>query len=362
MTNSKSLRILAVGDIMLGEHPGSLGVGVLSKWKQTGKHPFHHMDGFFKGYNVVIGNLECVLSNTTVRRGYLGRSLRAPPNLAKVLARNGFHVLSVANNHSMDHGYEAFKETVRCLQNAGILVCGTRQDPARMEVEGAPTSNKRIISFFGASFRPNDTDFEPLYPNIVDKHDFKSLKSEIHRESKRSDLVVIQCHWGDEFITRPSTEQIQFANELVQSGADIIIGHHPHVYQGLLTINGRPIFYSLGNFVSDMQERYLRRAAVGSILWDGSKLSSTSIPIRLDANHHPYLSTEEKDLAFIASVDNISAITDLEEYSIIYQQVLQKARYRYRIDTLSNLIRNLGNTPKQKPRMILDILRKLSGL
>lgn len=347
---------------MLGEHTGSLGVGVLSKWKQTRKHPFDHLEGFLHGYDVVIGNLECVLSSTTVQSGYLGISLRAPPSIAQVLAKKGFKVLSVANNHSMDHGYDAFDETVNSLSNAGILVCGTKQDPVRLEVSIPSTTIRKTISFFGASFRPNDTNFKPQYSLIEDRQDLETLKSQIHKESRSSDLIVIQCHWGDEFITIPSTEQVQIANELVQCGANVIIGHHSHVYQGLWTINGTPVFFSLGNFVSDMQECYLRRSAVASILWNGSEISSTSIPIRLDANHHPYLSTQERDFAFIKSVDSQNTITSLKGYSVIYRQVLHRARLRYRVDTLLNLIGNLGIMPKQKLHVIIDIFRKLNGL
>jgi len=346
---------------MLGEHPGSLGIGVLSKWKQTKNSPFHHIKQFLHSYDVVIGNLECVLSNTTIRSGYRGLSLRAPPLLSKIIAKNGFHVLSVANNHSMDHGYDAFEETVTSLQSAGILVCGTKQDPVRLEVNNPIDSKKRTIAFFGASFRPNDTNLEPCYPLISDEVEFENLKSLIEKESANSDLVVVQCHWGDEFISLPSLDQHRWAEELVAVGADIVVGHHSHVYQGLQMISDRPVFFSLGNFVSDMQEKYLRRSAVASIIWDGLHLSSNSLPIRLNRYHQPILTTETADYNFIKRVDSQCRVINPMKYSAYYQHILRKAKLRYRFDSLLNLVKHLGINSKYKIHLVRDTLQKLSG-
>ncbi|MHA1638133.1 MAG: CapA family protein, partial [Candidatus Thorarchaeota archaeon] len=206
-----------------------------------------------------------------------------------------------------------------------------------------------------------DTNYEPRYIHVANKEDFANVKSKISHEKNRSNLIVVQCHWGDEFITIPNAEQIQMANELVESGVDIIIGHHSHVYQGLRTINERPVFFSLGNFVSDMNESYLRRSAIGSILWDGSKLTTTILPLRLNENHQPYLSSENRDKAFIESIDKQLTITESINYSTIYQQSLHRARRRYRIDTLLNLIRNLGILPKYKAHQMVGIIRKMTS-
>ncbi|MHA2063822.1 MAG: CapA family protein [Candidatus Thorarchaeota archaeon] len=361
MNSIEPVRILAVGDIMLGEHPGSLGLGVLSKWKQTGTDPLSLIERILSKHHVVIGNLECVLSDSTDRSGYQKLILRALPVFARYLATKGIHVLSVANNHTMDHGYDAFEETVSSLQNVGILVCGTKNDPARMEMDVSSFGQKRKISFFGASFRPNDTSLEPQYVHIAHQKNFENLKSQLYQESKHSDLTVVQCHWGDEFITIPSVEQIQLANELVQAGADVIVGHHSHVYQGLWTINQSPVFFSLGNFISDMREAYLRRSAIGSILWKDSELTSTSIPIRLNDYHQPYLSEADIDRAFIKSADGQRAITNSKDYAAYYSQVLRRAKLRYKIDTFLNLLKTLGTMPNYRLRMILGILSRYIG-
>jgi poly-gamma-glutamate synthesis protein (capsule biosynthesis protein) len=319
---------------------------------------------FFAESDILIGNLECAISSKSELSGYKAKSLRAPPSAANLLREAGFSVVSVANNHTMDHGPRTFNDTCRLLERHGVAYCGTDSDPILVYVRNPSNEVELSAAVIGASFRPNQTEFTPQYRLIESHSDFTMLCQIVREASDDADLVILQCHWGEEFMTSPSLQQVRAAKELVKNGANLIIGHHSHVYQGLQLIGSSPVFFSLGNFVSDMMQSYLRRAALAVVeVKPDLKFEARARPIRIDAAHRPILSQAQSDYAFLRVVDQRCAMSLAGKTDPNYGTILKRALAKYKRDILLDFILNLGHLPSAKIELIKDSIRKaLSSL
>jgi len=214
------------------------------------------------------------------------------------------------------------------------------------------------VAVIGASFCPNQTDYEPLYRLIETPEDLAVLCQTVREASTDADIVILLCHWGDEFAMVPSKNQLKTAKELVNSGANLIMGHHPHVYQGLQRIDSFPVFFSLGNFVSDMRQSYLRRAAIGVVeIRPDLGLEAWARPIRIDAEHRPVLSESKSDYSFLCAIDQRSAMNFTRSYDTTYSSTLKRASARFKRDCFLDFILNLGRFPSAKLEIGKDSLR-----
>jgi len=238
--------ITAVGDIMLGDLPICNGFGVGSTVKKHGsKFIFEKIKDELSG-DIVFGNLEAVLSNENKNIFSIkSMSLRGSPKSIEGLKYAGFNILSLANNHSLEHGYEALYDTIDLLNNNDIMPIGVGREK---EIARKPTVfniKTKKIAFLSYCLRPDET----AYRSIKNKEDILDDIEDIRRDV---DHIILSLHWGDEFVQFPAPWQIDFAHKLIDNGVSIIIGHHPHVLQGIEMYNGGIIAYSLGNFVFDM--------------------------------------------------------------------------------------------------------------
>lgn len=341
-------KVIAVGDVMLGEHPLSIDRGVLTSWLRYGKEPFEFIRKHLLEGDLVLGNLESVISGVSEKSRYARRSLRAPPVGAMLLKKAGFSVLSVANNHAMDHGPSAFERTCKALRENGIEPCGLNSDPVVTTFLSKECQSRIQAAIFGASFRPNQSPFEPLYRIISNIDNWKAFVSDVQDAANEYDIVILQCHWGDEFVNIPSPLQLKAASKLVDAGADIIIGHHPHVYQGMEVIKGKPVFYSLGNFVSDMTQPYLRRSAIAEVdVVVDCSLRPTRKAVRLDSHHRPRISGKLSDDNFLDRVDGLLSHFWKTKSNRDYYKLADSARARYRRDVRQEFL-FCGDNPAKK--------------
>ncbi len=208
--------------------------------------------------DIIFGNLEGVLSDYGYEElAFQKAQLRADPNMVKTLKNIGFNILNVANNHMMQHGRESFFETCILLERSGIGVVGLKGidgwncRPYVLQLKGIK------IGFLGYS-DPDGYGHEPLYainePQAVFA-DVRQLRLEV-------DYLVVSLHWGDEFICSPSPKNEVFGRKLIETGVDIILGHHPHSIQRIDNYRDKWICYSLGNFVFDMIWNYRTKAGL----------------------------------------------------------------------------------------------------
>ena len=209
-------------------------------------------------------NLESVLSLAGIRPRRLSSiEMRGFPQCTSALARAGFNLVNLANNHSMQHGEDAFVEMVSALRNENISLIGIdengRSIPYSVNISGTR------LTFVAFSLHPELYHCDrPLYSLRPDP---KALVQEVI-ELRRSveGYLICSLHWGSEFVQRPSPSQIELAHTLVNEGVNIILGHHPHVLQAIEIFNDGIIFYSLGNFVFDLWQRATRQSIVASIV------------------------------------------------------------------------------------------------
>ena len=243
----QTISLIAVGDIMLGDFPLTFGFGVRSMI-DNGTDIFKNVEQIFQNKDICFGNLECVLSDNNLNKSDIdSQILRGSPAAINILKKANFNVLAIANNHIMQHGETAFRETKALLEQAKILPVGVSEGESGKCVSQYLEVKGLKICFLGYSHRPEKYNKKKLY-----SHGGKEKIVEQIREcASLSDIVILSLHWGDEFINTPSIDQVVDAHAYVDAGASIILGHHPHILQGVERYNGAVIAYILGNFVFD---------------------------------------------------------------------------------------------------------------
>lgn len=279
------VKIAAVGDIMLGDRPLMVGLGVRSYIEGSSQYdPFSYVSGILKEHDIVFGNLESVLSDSgMIQNNYESVQMRGTKESINFLKSAGFNVMSVANNHIMQHGNEAFFETVNLLRDNGIAPIGCSYNNGK-SLPFYKTLKGITFGFAGFSMRPEKYNQNANYA----QSEFKEILNSVKIYKKNCDFLTISLHWGDEYVFWPSKEQIKQARALVDHGVSLIIGHHPHVIQGVERYNEGIIAYSMGNFVFDIWQRRLRQSFILVIELDRSLIPTFKrIPVYIDSEFRP---------------------------------------------------------------------------
>lgn len=226
-TGSRALTVTAVGDIMLDRYVRE------SVQKNGSTFPFAKIQSELNGH-IVVGNLEGPFTEQPSVATNEHLIFTFDPALAPTLKEVGFTVLSLANNHTLNFGQAGLESTRQILATASIQSFG---DPANQHGFGLVQEvGGRKIAWLG-------------YHGLVTGRD--TIIEDI-REAKAAGLfVIVMAHWGIEYQLAPATKQIADAHALIDAGADLIIGAHPHVVQPFEIYQGKFIAYSLGNFLFD---------------------------------------------------------------------------------------------------------------
>ncbi len=177
-------------------------------------------------------------------------SFHMDPVVVNALAAAGFDVVSFANNHVGDWAREAFDETRNHLKNSGILVAGAGDNAADATIPRVIDVRGTTVGFLAATdVGPNWLKATEKSSGILLANDPKLLDS-IAKADKEVDVLVMSFHFGNEY-SPTNARQVALAHAAIDAGADIVVGHHPHVMQRVEEYSGKPIFYSLGNFIFD---------------------------------------------------------------------------------------------------------------
>lgn len=241
--HAEPLTLIFAGDIMLDDGPGRL--------IEQGGDPLAPFAAILEQADYRIGNLECSVAETGAANPNKIYSFRARPAALRVLKQR-FDAVGVANNHAGDFGREAFLETLRHLEQAGIAHFGGGKDlsqahqPLWIERQGL-----KIAVLGYNEFLPRYFEAGPDWPGIAWSEDDQVIADIRAAKAAGADLVIPFMHWGWEREARASDRQRQLARRMIDAGAALVVGGHPHVTQDVETYKGRPIIYSLGNFVFD---------------------------------------------------------------------------------------------------------------
>jgi poly-gamma-glutamate synthesis protein (capsule biosynthesis protein) len=233
--------LIAVGDIRLD---GPVGQAILESGPQA---PTAGVMPWLKG-DIVFGNLETAITQRGERAAKIF-NFRSHPKRLKALCAAGFTVINLANNHVMDFGAKGLLDTLKALDKEGMARVGAGKDleearkPVFLEAGGVK------VGLLGlTSTQPEFMWARRARPGVA-YSDFDRFPYWI-REAKRScDVLVVSFHGGTERAEAPNEVQRAFGRAAVDAGADIVLGHHPHVLQSVELRNGKPILYSLGNFL-----------------------------------------------------------------------------------------------------------------
>lgn len=217
----------------------------------------------FSGVSNVTSNVDLLLINfenaaTTSGNAVKGDvPLSCSPSYVPLARANNNTIASLANNHAFDYGIDGMHDTLQYLKDAGItpIGAGDSEDEAHQAVTQDINGRKiTILNYMDSNnFAEYSYDVMP-YANGSNPgysaYDSADAQKQIEA-NKDSDAIIAYLHFGNEYSNSPNEDQIRIAHELIDYGADVVIGSHPHVTQGIEVYNGKPIFYSLGNFIFD---------------------------------------------------------------------------------------------------------------
>jgi poly-gamma-glutamate synthesis protein (capsule biosynthesis protein) len=254
---TRVLRLLAVGDVNLGR---TVGQEILNG---DTLFPFASVREEFARYDVVFANLECTLSDQGGETQHPRNNLifTGPPEGAHSLRKAGVTVVSTANNHALDYGVAAQRQTMQSLTEAGVCFVGTSTESQSLFKPVIVTRKGISIAFFACTDVMNIED--PMWKRYVAAADTSKLLPSIRAYRDSADFIVVSYHGGEEYRDRPTNRTVDFAHSVIHSGADLFLGHHPHVPYGVEDMGGRYIVYSLGNFVFYQPDRYWTQRSFG---------------------------------------------------------------------------------------------------
>lgn len=273
-SQTTTVAFLAVGDIMLSRNVA----GQIAK-NNDSLLPFRKLDTLLKSTDFNFGNLESPISGRNDFNPSGSLIFNAPPTFTKGLQEYNFQILNLANNHAMDQGKAGLDNTRTFLNSLGIAVIGTGNNLDEAW-EGKIVENHAIkIGFIGASYSSVNDGGQATNNYVARIQDIERLKNSIALLKPYCDYIVVTMHAGTEYTHAPNESQIVFAHTAIDSGADMVIGAHPHWVQTIENYNGSYIFYSLGNFIFDQEwSRETKEGLTLKITLSKSQITNQTIP------------------------------------------------------------------------------------
>ena len=239
--DDRVVRITFVGDVCFDGNPGHAVT--------NGEDPFAAVAGVLKDTDLAVANLECSVP-TAGERGTNRYSFKAPTECVAVLKRY-FSAVSLANNHSGDWGKEGFASELDVLNQEKLPCFGGGRNLEQARRPLILTSHGRRIALLGyCDFGPRQYAAGPHTPGtawLIEDNVLADIRAA--RTRYGADTVIPYMHWGSEHAPTPEDYQVKLARKMIDAGADAVIGAHPHVPQTVDWYRGKPIVYSLGNFV-----------------------------------------------------------------------------------------------------------------
>ena len=242
---------MVVGDMILAR-----GIGDRIADEGNGA-PFRKVQSIFDRADLLIGNLECVISNRGARASKL-YTFRARPKTVGVLRKAGFDLVGLANNHTLDYGRVALRDTIRILRDAGIRQAGAGADRDAARAPVVLTRNGLRIAFLDRADAKLDS-YE--WPNLDwEATDSRSglayarpsqLRADVRAARRNADVVVVMLHSGREYAKGPTKAARRVVEAALEGGAALVVSAHPHVLQKGKRSGSTMVAWSLGNFLFD---------------------------------------------------------------------------------------------------------------
>lgn len=272
------LVISAVGDIMLD------GTARPVMTEQGYDYPFVKMLPYFSGAQIIFGNVEGPLTDRGAPEEDKTFVFRSPPTkVGAALKAAGFNVVSLANNHTLDYGADGLMQTIETLDAAGILHTGAGADlmaarqPALIQVNGLKVAILAYSMTLPENFFAGKNKAGTAFGHEA------QVSADVMAARKQADIVLVSFHWGQEGKTELRDYQTRLGHIAIDAGASAVIGHHPHILQGIEQYKDGIILYSLGNFAFGSYSMKSARSAVAQLRFRNTRLQSVRLfPINVN--------------------------------------------------------------------------------
>lgn len=332
MTNGND-RVLLVGDVMIrGRVAGEY-------WQQD--HPFAEVVRYLSEDGLTVANLEVPLTTRGIRAPKWS-NLRSHPEVIEDVRRFGIRAVSLANNHMLDYGPEGLFDTLDTCDRAGVLRCGAGRDvaealaPAMLEAGGQQVAVLGVATTLpvGSDARADRPGIAPVLvsqsfyveptlfaeqPGMAPEvrtqasvEDQEAVAGRIRALKADGAFVIVMIHWGvPEFWMSPYTGlladyQPLLGRALIDAGADVVCGHHSHTLHPVELYQGRPIFYSVGNFLFERPRDFMEPASFVIEVTPTPEPTITLRPVVLDSNGFPYFPTPDDACRILERLDTLS--------------------------------------------------------
>lgn len=273
-------------------------------------YPWEMVKEYFQNDDITIGNLETSITTRGEKWEDKLYNFRSDPKNLEAMKEAGLDVVSLANNHSLDYGHVGFLDTLEYLDKYEIKRVGGGRN--RQEaLEGIVLEKKGVkIGVLGFSRVVPHVDWYATSkrPGIVGAYDVhvNQVIDRVAEMKEDVDILVLSIHWGEEGSNIPRQKEIDLARKLIDNGVDIIVGHHPHVLQGIEIYKERPIFYSLGNFIFSSRSELTRDTMIAQVILKDKEIDKIHIIPCTIENGRPIPVGEENIQDKLTYINNIS--------------------------------------------------------
>ena len=296
------LTLVAVGDIMLDR-----GVGT-KIGKLGAKFPFEHVAGILRRADLTFGNLESPISSLGAAVKGKEVTFRSALEVVNGIKYAGIDVVSLANNHASDYGPAALAETLDVLAHNRVVYIGAGANPAAARRPANFVIKGVKVSLLAYTYRFHMVvEAQENLPGVAIANS-EQIQADVKKAKKWADVVIVSFHWGWEYSDHPDTETRELAHLTVEAGADLVIGHHPHVIQGVEAYKGGIICYSLGNFIFDQRGKRTRRGLILRCqIGKSGVLKTEFLPVVIDAvGFRPRLASTEAAVSILLELKKLS--------------------------------------------------------
>ncbi|MBD8068175.1 CapA family protein [Bacillus sp. PS06] len=322
-TYTTSMTLAAIGDLLIHST-------VYNDAKTGDTYDFNPMFSAVKEYlekpDLTIANQETIIGGSEIGLSTYP-SFNSPFELADSLKDNGIDIVTIANNHTLDRGEKAILNATNYFDQIGMEYVGgykSEEDKSKIRVINRNGIN---ISFLSYTYGTNGIPVPSGKEYLVNLIDLPTIKKEISEAKKVSDLVSVSMHWGNEYQRLPSDEQVYLGKEIANAGADIIIGHHPHVLQPMGWIEREDggqtfIIYSLGNFLSGQMWDYKDIGGILQLDIIKEVTSKNEYEIRIEnpTFTSTYVTNQQQQNFRIVPLENAGTV-GLEHATSVYNEI-----------------------------------------
>lgn len=273
-------------------------------------YPWEMVKEYFQKDDITIANLETSITTRGEKWEDKLYNFRSDPKNLPAMKDAGIDLVSLANNHTLDYGYEGFLDTLDYLDKYEIKSVGGGRNKDEA-LQGVILEKKGVkIGVLGFSRVVPHVDWYATSkrPGIVGAYDvhINQVIDRVREMKKDVDILVLAIHWGEEGSIIPRQKEIDLGRMLIDNGVDIVMGHHPHVLQGIEIYKGKPIFYSLGNFVFSSKSEITKETMIAQVIIKDKSIERIHIvPCTID-NGRPIPVSRDKLEEKIGYINHIS--------------------------------------------------------